>query len=366
MDSKRQLRSLVFEGGFDERDEYETLLRGYRSHVVAELEDGSKYRVTFYDPVRLKQVLDDEVAAGMPFFAEPGLIIVSEVTGPPWNVRRPRSAHPGFLRRFGQSRIRHLARRRRPPVSMSLAQGGGAYPPDMASDSLVVAWPATVNGITPTPGRGANAGDISSGRSGANSWLDTQRWDGQTDAEEAAGAMLGLVQTATPYGFLGSALPLPTAEAEWGRAIVQLAVGLAELAAGATAEVGGVALDTTGIGAPAGVALNVGGAVAITKGIADLGAGAIGVYRAIASGSGGRGLTSSQQKTLNSLKERVAEHKAKLEAYRTNPDAADNKGFLRNAPNAEVRTSIIEGRIKHLQNEIQNFEKQIADLEAQR
>ena len=80
MDAKRRLRRLVFEGGSDERDEHETPLRGYRSHVVAQLEDGSQYRLTFYDPVRLKQVLDDEVAAGRPFFAEPGLNILPEVT----------------------------------------------------------------------------------------------------------------------------------------------------------------------------------------------------------------------------------------------------------------------------------------------
>jgi len=75
-----QLRRLVFEGGFDARDPDETASRGYRSHVMAEMTDGTKFRITFYDPVRLQQTLDDDVAAGAPYFAEPGLIIVPEVT----------------------------------------------------------------------------------------------------------------------------------------------------------------------------------------------------------------------------------------------------------------------------------------------
>jgi hypothetical protein len=71
---------LVFEGGFDERDEHEAKLRGYRSHVWAELSDGSRHRLTFYDPTRLEQTLADEERDGRPFFAEPGLIVLREVT----------------------------------------------------------------------------------------------------------------------------------------------------------------------------------------------------------------------------------------------------------------------------------------------
>jgi hypothetical protein len=71
---------LIFECGFTEQDAFEVPLRGYRSHVWVELSDGSKHPVTFFDSVRLAQELAGEVAAGRPFVAEPGLIILQEVT----------------------------------------------------------------------------------------------------------------------------------------------------------------------------------------------------------------------------------------------------------------------------------------------
>lgn len=75
-----------------------------------------------------------------------------------------------------------------------------------------------------------------------------------------------------------------------------------------------------------------------------------------------RKLSTQAQRSLRTLSQRLAEHKAKLDAYRKNPGAFDNKGFLKNAPSLEVRKNIIEGRIRHLENEISNFEKQIADI----
>ena len=76
----RDFRRLIYTDGFGPRDEYETPLRGYRADVIAQLEDDSEYSMSFYDPTRLKQVLDDEVAGGSPFFTEVGLVIVPEVT----------------------------------------------------------------------------------------------------------------------------------------------------------------------------------------------------------------------------------------------------------------------------------------------
>lgn len=73
-------------------------------------------------------------------------------------------------------------------------------------------------------------------------------------------------------------------------------------------------------------------------------------------------LSPEEQKSLRSLRQRLREHEAKLDAYRRNPDAFDNKGYLRNAPSPEVRKRIIEGRIKHLEGEIQNFRRQIESI----
>jgi hypothetical protein len=71
---------VVFEGGFDEREAMESKDRGYRSHVWAELGDGERYPLVFYDAVRLQQDLDNEARAGSPYIAETGLIVLQEVT----------------------------------------------------------------------------------------------------------------------------------------------------------------------------------------------------------------------------------------------------------------------------------------------
>ena len=52
----------------------------------------------------------------------------------------------------------------------------------------------------------------------------------------------------------------------------------------------------------------------------------------------------------------------KLDDFRRNPDAFDNKDFLKNAPNEKIRQRIIDGRVRHLEKEIQNFQKGIDDI----
>jgi hypothetical protein len=83
-------------------------------------------------------------------------------------------------------------------------------------------------------------------------------------------------------------------------------------------------------------------------------------------GGGGpkkKGLSREQQKSLRSLRQRMSEHESKLKAYEANPEAFDNKGFLKNAPNNQVRQRIIQSRIRHLESEIRGFRKQIEELE---
>ena len=71
---------LVFAFEFDERAAYEAEGRGYLSHAHVELPDGCKYPVVFYDPVRLQQDLEEEVTTGNPYIAEPGMIVIPNVT----------------------------------------------------------------------------------------------------------------------------------------------------------------------------------------------------------------------------------------------------------------------------------------------
>lgn len=65
---------------FDERSEFETPFRGYLSHAEVELEDGTRYKLFFIDPIRLQQDLEEEVKLGRPYIAEAGLIVLPEVT----------------------------------------------------------------------------------------------------------------------------------------------------------------------------------------------------------------------------------------------------------------------------------------------
>jgi hypothetical protein len=71
---------VVFPEWFDERAEYETPLKGWLDHVRVQLPDGTRYAVFFYDPVRLEQDLAENVKLGVAYVAEPGLIILPEVT----------------------------------------------------------------------------------------------------------------------------------------------------------------------------------------------------------------------------------------------------------------------------------------------
>ncbi len=71
---------LIFQYEFGEREQFEAQSRGYLSHVFVELSNKKKYPVVFYDRVRLAQDLEEELKLGNKFIAEPGLIILPEVT----------------------------------------------------------------------------------------------------------------------------------------------------------------------------------------------------------------------------------------------------------------------------------------------
>lgn len=68
-----------FPPGFDDRAEFEMPAKGYLAGGVVETADGS-YPVTFFDPIRLAQDLELAAEHGPGVVAEPGLVVVSEVT----------------------------------------------------------------------------------------------------------------------------------------------------------------------------------------------------------------------------------------------------------------------------------------------
>jgi hypothetical protein len=91
---------LIFREPFDELTAWEALSKGWYSGVTVELPDGTRYVVFFYDSVRLAQDLEAECACGHPYLAEPGLIVVPEIT-----EEAMRTAVRGL---FEQGWFRHL------------------------------------------------------------------------------------------------------------------------------------------------------------------------------------------------------------------------------------------------------------------
>jgi RHS repeat-associated protein len=62
------------------------------------------------------------------------------------------------------------------------------------------------------------------------------------------------------------------------------------------------------------------------------------------------------------LRRQLRAHEEKLKNYQNDPDAYDNKGLLQNCP-PERRDRIIDGRIRSLQKQIENFRKQLQECE---
>jgi hypothetical protein len=72
--------TLSFDCDFDENDAADIEQKGYFQHAIANLPDGRRVRLSFWDPVRLSQDLETEKAQGRICIAEPGLIVVPDVT----------------------------------------------------------------------------------------------------------------------------------------------------------------------------------------------------------------------------------------------------------------------------------------------
>jgi hypothetical protein len=70
---------LTLHKGFGERDTFEIRQKGWFNASV-KTKDGIRYTISFFDPVRLRQEMEDNARNGEPCLAEPNLIIVPEVT----------------------------------------------------------------------------------------------------------------------------------------------------------------------------------------------------------------------------------------------------------------------------------------------
>lgn len=77
---EEEIPILRFAREFSEQDALVAQDRGYLSHVFVELDRGRLYPLFFYDGVRLQQDLEEMTKQGRPFIADPGMIVVRDIT----------------------------------------------------------------------------------------------------------------------------------------------------------------------------------------------------------------------------------------------------------------------------------------------
>jgi len=94
--------TILFPSDYDAQSEFETPLRGYLSELEVELE-GLRYRLFFVDPARLEQELKSNVVSGRPYFAEPNLIVLPEVTTEAIKTAVAGLAKDGFFQQLKNS-----------------------------------------------------------------------------------------------------------------------------------------------------------------------------------------------------------------------------------------------------------------------
>ncbi len=71
---------IVFPEWFDERGEWEAKEKGWLQGIEIRFANGDIQPLFFYDPVRLAQDLEVESEQGRPFIAQPGMVVIPEVT----------------------------------------------------------------------------------------------------------------------------------------------------------------------------------------------------------------------------------------------------------------------------------------------
>jgi hypothetical protein len=163
----------------------------------------------------------------------------------------------------------------------------------------------------------------------------------------------------------------------WGQRLgdgAAIVTGILEIIAGGGAAAGGGFLCIAGFtcigGAPAivaGVALGLHGTTTLAAGVRNI-VEELGVL--YSQGTGGTGsqlyqkMTTPQlEKARNSYQDLIQEHEKKLNDYIANPDAYDNDGRLKNAPNPQIRQQIIQGRSNALQKQIKKQRDELIKIE---
>ncbi len=107
-----QFRPIVFLREFGELEALDARDRGYLSHVLVETDDSSMFPVSFYDPVRLQQDLEEECRQGRAFIAEAGMIVIPEITIEAMEAAARQLCADGFFRHLQPVSRERLASRK--------------------------------------------------------------------------------------------------------------------------------------------------------------------------------------------------------------------------------------------------------------
>jgi len=79
----------------------------------------------------------------------------------------------------------------------------------------------------------------------------------------------------------------------------------------------------------------------------------------------GGDLTPQQVRSIQSYEKLIAEHQAKIDAFRADPYGFDGENsLLLRQPNPEIRQKMIDGRIAHWEKEIKAYQGNIAKIKA--
>lgn len=105
---------LVFVNEFKDREAKEARDRGYLSHVLIEV-DGNLYPVFFYDSTRLQQDLEMSAKNGRPFIADPGMIILPDLTIDAMQQAAQRLYEEGFFGHLLSVSREHLSKMKQFP-----------------------------------------------------------------------------------------------------------------------------------------------------------------------------------------------------------------------------------------------------------
>ena len=156
-----------------------------------------------------------------------------------------------------------------------------------------------------------------------------------------------------------------------GAAIV---TGILEMIGGGGGAAGGGLLCVTGFGCIEGAPAIAAGVAIGLHGVSTVSSGAINIAEQLgvlySQGTGGTGsqlyqsMTKPQlEKARRSYQDLIREHEKKLNDYTANPDAYDNEGMLKNAPNPQIRQQIIQGRRRALEKQIKKQRDELNKIE---